>query len=107
MINGILVGLGRGTGLFLSLFLYTRLEKRYLFLFYAIFNITGAIIYSIYCLLTKSQSSSATLSYNTNTDMSESMLNKSGKIICPNNQYKNFFNLIEIKSKHNQRLQTL
>ncbi|CAF4045726.1 unnamed protein product [Adineta steineri] len=63
IVYGTSFGLGRGVGLLISLFIYTRMKKRYLFLIYALFNLVGVIIYSIYCLLSKRRSSS---SFNTN-----------------------------------------
>ena len=99
MVNGISVGLGmriffvfrsfisffcdigRGTGLFVSLFIYTRMKKQYLFLFYAIFNIVGAIGYSIYCILIKRKSSSTTVLKDGSNDLSGSTRKKSGKLV--------------------------
>jgi phosphate/sulfate permease len=53
---GIAFGLGRGVGLVIASFIYTTFEKRRLFLVIALFNLSAAVIYSIYFLLTQRRS---------------------------------------------------
>lgn len=50
------LNLGRGIGLLISLFIYTRKQKSQLFLFYAVLNLIGVGLYLIYCLIIKFRS---------------------------------------------------
>jgi hypothetical protein len=53
--------LGRGIGLLISSYIYIVIQQRLLFLVFCIFNITAAVIYSIYFFLTRNKSSSPTI----------------------------------------------
>ena len=64
---GILSIIGRGVGLIVSSFIYTRLQSRTLFLFFACFNATAAIIYSlIFFVLKKRSEKNLRSNHNTN-----------------------------------------
>ncbi len=61
------------------------MKKRYLFLIYAIFNLVGIVIYSIYCLLSKGRTLSLTGSNSSSDDVPKSDLTKFGKLFCKKN----------------------
>ncbi|CAF3980158.1 unnamed protein product [Rotaria sordida] len=71
---------GRGIGMLISLFIYTRMKKRHLFLIYAVFNIVNAIIYSVYYLLIKRRKSFRIDC----DDIPESVSIESGKLVLEN-----------------------
>ncbi|CAF3916883.1 unnamed protein product [Rotaria sordida] len=71
---------GRGIGMLISLFIYTRMKKRHLFLIYAVFNIANAIIYSVYYLLIKRRKSFRIDC----DDIPESVSIESGKLVLEN-----------------------
>ncbi|UJR36826.1 hypothetical protein I4U23_029539 [Adineta vaga] len=56
VVYGLSFGLGRGVGLIVSSYIYTRLPPRTLFLFFACFNATAAIIYSLLFFILKKRS---------------------------------------------------
>ncbi len=50
---GVAFGLGRGIGLPIASFIYTTFEQRQLFLAFSLFNLTAAVLYSIYFIATR------------------------------------------------------
>ena len=50
---GILFGLGRGVGLVIGSIIYNMFDHRLLFLIFALVNLSAAVIFSLYFLITK------------------------------------------------------
>ncbi|CAF1295344.1 unnamed protein product [Rotaria sp. Silwood1] len=73
--------LGRGIGMLVAFFIYTRMKKRRLFLLYVVFNIVNAIIYSVSYLLTQQRKSSRTVLKIDHDGIPESVSTESGKLV--------------------------
>ncbi|CAF4582643.1 unnamed protein product [Rotaria sp. Silwood1] len=81
IVYGICFGLGRGIGMLVAFFIYTRMKKRRLFLLYVVFNIVNAIIYSVSYLLTQQRKSSRTVLKIDHDGIPESVSTESGKLV--------------------------